>query len=302
MSISVKEISKIYGSQKALDTVSFEITSGEIVGFLGPNGAGKSTMMKILTGYIPQTSGKAYINGIATDEDDLSVKKLIGYLPESNPLYYDMYIKEYLQYIAGIYKLDNKAKKTAEMIELTGLGQEQHKKIGQLSKGYKQRVGLAQALIHDPQVLILDEPTTAFDPNQVVEIRKVIQEAGKKKTVLFSTHIMQEVEAVCSRIIIIDKGKIVADDATGKILQNQGGTQVVSVEFDRSPDEKKLRSIQGIIRLKHVKDQIWIVEAEEGKDIRSELFKFAVDNGLTVYTLQKEERKLEDVFRYLTKK
>jgi ABC-2 type transport system ATP-binding protein len=302
MSILVKEISKIYGTQKALDQVSFEIKSGEIVGFLGPNGAGKSTMMKILTSYIPQTYGKAYINGIATDEDDLAIKRLIGYLPESNPLYHDMYIKEYLEYVAGIYKLDKKSAKTAQMIELTGLGPEQHKKIGQLSKGYKQRVGLAQALIHDPQVLILDEPTTAFDPNQVVEIRKVIQEAGKKKTVLFSTHIMQEVEAVCSRVIIIDKGRIVADDATEKILQSHGGTQVVSVEFDRAPDENKLLSIPGITRLKHVREQVWIVEAEQGNDIRSLLFRFAVDNDLIVFTLQKEERKLEDVFRDLTKK
>lgn len=226
MSIQVEQLTKIYGAQKAIHNISFNVNKGEIVGFLGPNGAGKSTTMKILTGYLQATSGKALVAGIDVQNDAIEVKKRIGYLPESNALYYDMYVKEYMKFIAGVHQVSNLKSQISNAIELTGLQVEQHKKIGQLSKGYKQRVGLAAALIHNPEVLILDEPTSGLDPNQIVEIRNVIKEQGKNKTVLFSSHILQEVEAICDRIIIINKGQIVADDKLENLQNGQSLEEV----------------------------------------------------------------------------
>ncbi|MGN6477275.1 MAG: ATP-binding cassette domain-containing protein, partial [Flavipsychrobacter sp.] len=233
MSISVKGLTKIYGSQRAVDNIEFELKKGEIVGFLGPNGAGKSTTMKMITGYLPATSGDIRVCGLDIAEKPLDVKKVIGYLPESNPLYYDMYVREYLEFSAGIHQIKNAKARIEEMIELTGLTKEAHKKIGMLSKGYKQRVGLAQAMLHNPEVLILDEPTTGLDPNQIVEIRELITRIGKEKTVLLSTHIMQEVQAMCSRVMIINNGKIVADDSIDKIQQANTAQGVLIVQFEQ---------------------------------------------------------------------
>lgn len=300
MSIKVDRVTKIYGTQKALDNVSFEVGVGEIVGFLGPNGAGKSTMMKILTCFLPQTDGWASVCGYDVSEQTIEVRKNIGYLPEHNPLYLDMYVKEYLSFVAGIYKMRAIDKRITEMIEMTGLRDEQTKKIGALSKGYRQRVGLAQALIHDPKVLILDEPTTGLDPNQLVEIRELIKQIGKEKTVMLSTHIMQEVEAICSRVIIVNKGKIVADDYTTIMQQGYNKMQVVLVEFDKATSRSALRTIEGVIDARHIKDNAWQLSSNSDQDIRAAIFQFAVQNQLAVLTLQKEEQKLEDVFKNLT--
>lgn len=300
MSIQVNSITKLYGSQKALDDVSFSINCGEIVGFLGPNGAGKSTMMKILTCYIPQTSGDAFVSGFDVTEQSIDVRKNVGYLPENNPLYLDMYIKEYLQFVGGLHKIKNIQQRVAEMIEATGLTLEQKKKIGALSKGYRQRVGLAQALIHDPKVLILDEPTTGLDPNQLGEIRELIRNAGKEKTVIFSTHIMQEVEAVCDRVIIINKGKIIADDATKNIKLSTKKLEIINVEFTGEVNKNLLQQINGVMEITQVNSSTWQLAAAEGIDIRPEIFQFAVKNNLTVLTLSKEEQKLEDIFKVLT--
>ena len=302
MSIKVNNITKLYGEQKALDDVSFEVNSGEIVGFLGPNGAGKSTMMKILTCFIPQTSGTASVCGYDISEQSLEVRKNVGYLPEHNPLYTEMYIKEYLEFIAGLHHLKNVKQRIAEMIEMTGLQVEQKKKIGALSKGYRQRVGLAQALIHDPKVLILDEPTTGLDPNQLTEIRHLIKEIGKQKTVMLSTHIMQEVEAICDRVIIVNNGKIVANDITS-VLQNyqSQNKQVITVEFDKQTSLADLKTIIGVVDAKNSKGNVWHIEANTDKDIRTDIFQYAVKKGMAVLTLNKEEQKLEDVFKELTK-
>jgi ABC-2 type transport system ATP-binding protein len=302
MSIVVQRVTKLYGEQKALDNVSFEIKTGEIVGFLGPNGAGKSTMMKIITGFIPPSSGNVLVNGIETSDGSLEIKKKIGYLPENNPLYPEMYIREYLQFAASLYKSDITRKKQIDnIIEVTGLAHEQKKKIGSLSKGYRQRVGLAQALIHNPDVLILDEATTGLDPNQIVEIRNLIRDAGKQKTVMLSTHIMQEVEAICNRVIIIDKGVIVADeekrDIYSKIHQSK---QVILVEFASDIDEVSLRTIPLVDSVKKSKGNTWLIESSEDQDIRPSIFAFAVSNNLTVLSLQKKENNLEEVFRILT--
>jgi len=302
MSIAAHGVTKLYGEQKALDNVSFEIKTGEIVGFLGPNGAGKSTMMKIITGFIPPSSGNVLVNGIETSDGSLEIKKKIGYLPENNPLYPEMYIREYLQFAASLYKSDIPLKKQIDdIIEVTGLAPEQKKKIGSLSKGYRQRVGLAQALIHNPDVLILDEATTGLDPNQIVEIRNLIRDAGKEKTVLLSTHIMQEVEAICSRVIIIDRGIIVADeekkDIYSKISQSK---QSVLVEFDRDPDEASLKAIPLVDSVKKSKENTWLIEAIGDQDIRPAIFSYAVTNNLTVLSLQKKENNLEEIFRILT--
>ena len=301
MSIKVENITKLYGAQKALDDVSFEIKSGEIIGFLGPNGAGKSTLMKILTCYIPQTSGKAEVCGFDVKEQSLEVRKQVGYLPEHNPLYLDMYVKEYLEFIGGLHHIANKTARVKEMIETVGLQIEQNKKIGALSKGYRQRVGLAQALIHNPKVLILDEPTSGLDPNQLEEIRNLIKETGKEKTVMLSTHIMQEVEAVCDRVIIINKGKIVANDDTQHLQQNSSQKQVLRVEFDKTTSINSLKNIEGVIEVKQLEGNIWHVITDADKDIRKEIFNYAVANGLSVLALQKEEQKLEDIFKQLTK-
>jgi len=302
MSIKVENITKLYASQKALDNVTFQVNTGEIVGFLGPNGAGKSTLMKIITGYITATDGKVYVNDIDVEENSIEVRKKIGYLPENNPLYHEMYVREYLQYIASIYKLGKDTKNKIEaIIEQTGLTDEQHKKIGALSKGYRQRVGLAQALIHDPEVLILDEPTSGLDPNQIVEIRNLISEAGKEKTVLLSTHIMQEVEAICGRIIIIDKGMIKADDSKRDIYSRiEKKTNTIMVEFDVDIEVEMLRHIKGVMDARWLEGKTYLVEAAYYDDIRPAIFRFAVDNGLTVLSMQLKEQSLEEVFRSLT--
>jgi ABC-2 type transport system ATP-binding protein len=303
MSIVVQGVTKLYGEQKALDNVTFEIKTGEIVGFLGPNGAGKSTMMKIITGYIPSTSGTVTINGLHVEDENPEVKKQIGYLPENNPLYPEMYVREYLGFVASVYKSPISVKTQVEnIIQLTGLLPEQNKKIGSLSKGYRQRVGLAQALIHNPAVLILDEATTGLDPNQIVEIRNLIKEAGKEKTVLLSTHIMQEVEAICDRVIIIDKGVIVADEEKSRIYSmTSRHTQIVRVEFDKDPSASSLTEISNIKSAKKTSSNSWLIEAEGDEDIRPLLFNFAVKNNLTVLSMQKQENNLEEVFRQLTK-
>ena len=302
MSISVNNVTKLYGEQSALHDVSFEIKSGEIVGFIGPNGAGKSTMMKIICGFIPPSSGIVKVNGFEVLENPLEVRKNIGYLPEHNPLYPEMYVREYLQFVGGIYKVQHLRERVKEMIELTGLEREQHKKIGALSKGYRQRVGLAQALIHDPQVLILDEPTTGLDPNQIVEIRNLISGAGGSKTIMLSTHIMQEVEAICHRIIIINKGEIVANDQTADIYRHFSQQSfVVLVEFGKEADEKTLEKVLGIDSVKKVKENVYLVSNEKGNDIREAIFNYAVTSGLSVLSMQKQEKRLEEVFHELTK-
>ncbi len=302
MSISANNIVKKFGQQKALDTVSFEIKSGEIVGLLGPNGAGKSTMMKILTCFIPPTSGSAKVCGYDIQEQSLDVRRNVGYLPENNPLYLDMYVKEYLEFVGGIYHIKNKAKRVAEMIDITGIEVERKKKIGALSKGYRQRVGLAQAMIHDPAVLILDEPTSGLDPNQLIEIRQLIQKIGKSKTVMLSTHIMQEVEAICDRAIIINKGIIVADDKTSELSKLVKNTQVILVEFDKNPDANKLKNLPGVTRVQQIKGNVWEIESGVESDLRPELFRFAVDNGLAVLSQQmKEQQSIQEVFQLLTK-
>ena len=301
MSIIVENITKLYGQQKALDEVSFKIEPGEVVGLLGPNGAGKSTMMKIITCFIPPTSGKVSVSSFDIFEQSIEVRKRVGYLPENNPLYTDMYVKEYLRFVAGIYKLKNAKQKVEEMISLTGLAIEQKKKIGALSKGYRQRVGLAQALIHDPEVLILDEPTSGLDPNQLLEIRNLIKEIGKEKTVMLSTHIMQEVEAVCSRAIIIDKGRIVADDATSRLSLSTSGIHITLVEFNKPADKKKLQAIQGVLKVNMLQNNTYEIESDK-TDVRELIFKFAVDNNLSVLSMQKSEKGLEEIFQQLTRK
>ena len=301
MSIKVNNITKLYGSQHALDNVSFEVNTGEIVGFLGPNGAGKSTMMKILTCYIPQSSGSASVCGFDVTENSLKVRENVGYLPEHNPLYLDMYVKEYLEFIAGLHNIKNVKQRISDMVEMTGLQVEQKKKIGALSKGYRQRVGLAQALIHDPKVLILDEPTTGLDPNQLAEIRNLIINIGKQKTVLLSTHIMQEVEAVCDRVIIVNKVQIVANDVTSAIQNSQMSRQYITVEFDKQTTVQFLKGIENVTDAKNISGNIWRLEVHGEKDIRSTIFQHAVNSGMTVLTLHKEEQRLEDVFKQLTK-
>jgi ABC-2 type transport system ATP-binding protein len=302
MSIITHDITKVYGSQVVLDNVNINIGKGEIVGLLGPNGAGKSTLMKILTGYIPPTSGTASVYGHDVLSESGEVKKIVGYLPEHNPLYLDMYIKEYLEFVAGIHKLGKDSKiRIREIIEKTGLGLEQNKKIGTLSKGYRQRVGLAQALIHNPEVLILDEPTSGLDPNQLLEIRELIKGIGKEKTVILSTHIMQEVEAICSRAIIINLGKIVADGSTAELSDIQSH-DIVTVEFETQTTEKLLLSIPGVAKAIKISDLLWKLEAIPGEDIRPRINKFAVENNLTLLSLHREEHNLEQVFQELTGK
>jgi ABC-2 type transport system ATP-binding protein len=301
MSILVNNISKFYGQQKALNNVSFEIGANEIVGFLGPNGAGKSTMMKILTSYIPASSGNAKVCGFDTNSQSIEVRKQIGYLPEHNPLYLDMYVKEFLEFVGKLYHVQNIKSRVSEMIEMTGLQIEQNKKIGALSKGYRQRVGLAQAMIHNPKVLIMDEPTTGLDPNQLEDIRALIKKLGKEKTVMLSTHIMQEVEAVCDRVIIINKGEIVANDDTHK-LQQSSTKQIITVEFDKEVSVDALKSIAGIEEVLLIEGKTWKIISDVSVDVRKELFNYAVSQNIGVLTLNKEEQKLEDVFKALTKK
>ncbi len=299
MSIIVNRISKLYGLQKALQEVTFSVEPGTVTGFLGPNGAGKSTMMKILTCYLPPNSGNASVCGYDVEEQSIEVKKLVGYLPEHNPLYPDMYIKEFLSFSAGLHGIKNPGKRIAEMIEITGLGKEQQKKIGALSKGYRQRVGLAQAILHNPKVLILDEPTTGLDPNQLSEIRQLIMELGKEKTVLLSTHIMQEVKAICGRVIIVNQGQIVSDSST-EMLEKQGKMEAILVEFDRKIDTKAIKSIKGVELAEPIGENTWRLSGKDLHQIRTGILPFAVENGLSVLTLKQEEKGLEDIFRQLT--
>ena len=292
----------MYGAQRVVDDISFEVHKGEVLGFLGPNGAGKSTTMKILTCFIPQSGGSATVCGFDTTLSPLEVTKRIGYLPESNPLYHDMYVREYLEFMAGLHKLGKITnRRIDEMIEVTGLTAERRKKVGQLSKGYKQRVGLAQAMLHDPEVLILDEPTSGLDPNQLVEIRSLIKQLGQNKTVIFSTHIMQEVQAVASRVIIINKGKLVADDSTANLQGRTGAEVIITVEFKQSVDKALLGRIKGVKSFEQLKDGTWSFVTEGNKDLREEISNFALAQGLTLLSLHKKESSLEDVFKELTK-
>jgi ABC-2 type transport system ATP-binding protein len=300
MSIEVSHLTKFYGEQAAVNDISFTVGKGEIVGFLGPNGAGKSTTMKIITGFIPSTSGEVKVCGIPVDIDALETRKKIGYLPENNPLYLDMYVREYLEFVGKIYHVPNLKKRVDEMIQQVGLEVEQNKKIGMLSKGYRQRVGLAQAIIHDPEVLILDEPTSGLDPNQLVEIRELIRQIGKSKTVMLSTHIMQEVEAICDRVIIIKTGKIVADN-TASELQYEEDHQVVFVEFEGNITKNQLVKINGINKAEKVGENGWLVESKGNIDLRKVIAQFAQQNNVLILTLRKEERTLEEVFKSLTK-
>ncbi|MEN9303939.1 MAG: hypothetical protein RL264_2368 [Bacteroidota bacterium] len=297
MSIEVKNLIKYYGEQAAVKDVSFSVKRGEIVAFLGPNGAGKSTTMKIITGYIPASSGIVEVCGMTVDVENLKTRQIIGYLPENNPLYTDMYVKEYLEFVGGIYKVKNIRQRVAEMIDAVGLEVEQNKKIGALSKGYRQRVGLAQAIIHDPEVLILDEPTTGLDPNQLVEIRELIKRIGKEKTVMLSTHIMQEVEAICDRVVIISKGQIVADD---KALTLQQQHQTVYVEFDKPVSKAQISKIPKVRKVQPVQNG-WLLETVENIDLRKEVAQFAQKENWLVLTLKIEQRTLEEVFKELTK-
>ncbi len=298
MSIEVKNISKSYGTQKALDSISFSIKKGEIVGFLGPNGAGKSTLMKILTTYIAANEGAALVNGFDVNLQTKKVQQSIGYLPEHNPLYLDLYVGEYLAFNADVYKVTTS--RIEEVIQLTGLSNESHKKIEQLSKGYRQRVGLANALLHNPDVLILDEPTTGLDPNQLVEIRNVIKNVGKDKTVFLSTHIMQEVEAICDRVIIIDKGKIVADKKLDKLI-SATNSQIIEVEFDKNVSEELISGIENLNSFTNTQDLIWELTFEADKDMRPAIFDFANANGLKTLQLNQKNKNLETVFREMTK-
>ncbi|MBL7710947.1 MAG: gliding motility-associated ABC transporter ATP-binding subunit GldA [Chitinophagaceae bacterium] len=301
MSISVRSLTKIYGTQKAVDHISFEIPKGQIVGFLGPNGAGKSTTMKMITGYLPPTEGTAVVCGFDVQTQSMELRKRTGYLSEQNSLYYDMYVREYLELTAGIHKLDKQKRKQRieEIISMTGLGKEAHKKIGMLSKGYKQRVGLAQAMIHNPEVLILDEPTSGLDPNQIVEIRDLIIDIGKEKTVLLSTHIMQEVEAMCSRVIIINNGTIVADDNIQN-LQKAGNNSTLIVSFETVVPESLIRKINGIGKAEDMGNMRWKLYTAKPDELRKSVMQWALNNDINISSLQSETQSMEDVFRSAT--
>ena len=299
MSIEVRNLTKIYGEQKAIDSISFTVNKSEIVGFLGPNGAGKSTTMKIITGYLRQNGGDAFVCGINVKERPLTTKSKIGYLPEANPLYFDMYVREYLGFVAGVHAINNKKKKIEEIINTVGLTPESKKRVGQLSKGYKQRVGLAASLIHDPEVLVLDEPTTGLDPNQIVEIREVIKNLGKNKTVLFSSHILQEVEAICDRVIIISNGKLVADNTLAQLRQQQKNN-IIQVAFRENVDAGILKGLKKIISVRKADEQHWEVETNDITEVKKQLLELALQNNLNIVSLQNETSTLEDVFRNLT--
>ena len=302
-SVEIKEVTKLYGKQKALDSITFDISKGEIVGLLGPNGAGKSTLMKIITSFITPNSGSVLINGVDVSEEELTTRAVIGYLPENNPLYPEMYISEYLAFVLKMYKTSfNTRSRVNEMIELTGLTPERHKKIGALSKGYRQRVGLAQALIHDPEILILDEPTSGLDPNQLVDIRKIISDLGKKKTIILSTHIMQEVEAVCDRVVIFHKGKLVADDRTSNLWKIAGTGNYYEVEFKEKVKSDMLSSLPFIINVSLQEKGTWLLEAKKGEDIREAVFNFATEKRLHILSLSQSEQSMEEVFHLLTLK
>ncbi|MEQ8324052.1 MAG: gliding motility-associated ABC transporter ATP-binding subunit GldA [Vicingaceae bacterium] len=300
MSISVHNVSKYYGTQKALDNVSFEVKAGEIIGFLGPNGAGKSTMMKIICGYLPQNEGSVKVCGMDVLEEELAVKQRLGYLPENNPLYLDMYVKEYLLFTAGIYKLANKESRVQQVIDKVGITKEQNKRIGELSKGYRQRVGLAQSFIHEPDVLILDEPTTGLDPNQIVEIRNLIREIGKNKTVLLSTHIMQEVEAICDRAIIINEGKIVEDSSVADLKKLNEGERKIEVLFKQPVEEKALSKLFGSGTVLKLSSSHYEITANDMLTCKNQIMNFAMDNGYEILQMNERGSSLEEIFRKLT--
>ncbi len=300
MSITISNLTKTYGSQKAIDNISFDAGNNTIVGFLGPNGAGKSTTMKIATGYLKADSGSVTINGINVNTNPLQTKKQIGYLPEGNPLYYEMYVREYLSFIAGLHKIKSGVKKRIEeVIDLTGLRLESNKKTGQLSKGYKQRVGLAAALIHDPEVLILDEPTSGLDPNQIIEIRQLIKELGKNKTVLFSSHILQEVESICDRVIIINKGNIVADDTLANLQSANKTSHIVVVQFGEKININLLRALEGVQNVEEISNQ-YHIQTLDAEKVKKQLLEFSLQNNLDILSLQSKNKSLEEVFRGLT--
>lgn len=300
MSIEVKNLLKEYGEQKAVNNISFKVNKGEIVGFLGPNGAGKSTTMKIITGYLQQTGGEAWVCGINVAEQPLETKKKIGYLPELNALYYDMYVREYLGFVAEVHKISNPKSKIENIIDLTGLKFESKKKIGQLSKGYKQRVGLAAALIHDPEVLILDEPTSGLDPNQIVEIREVIKKQGKDKTVLFSSHILQEVEAICDRVIIINKGQLVADDKLSNLQKENKNQQTVKVEFKEPVQMDWLKKMNTVSEVRNIQYSIFTIQCTDAELVKKQILQLSIDKNLNIVSLQSESLSLEDIFKTLT--
>ena len=300
MSIEVKDLVKVYGEQKAVDSISFSVGKGEIVGFLGPNGAGKSTTMKILTGYLGQDDGEAIVCGISVREHPLATKKKIGYLPEANPLYPDMYVREYLDFIADIHHIANKKQRIETVIALVGLTLESKKRLGQLSKGYKQRVGLAAALLHEPEVLILDEPTSGLDPNQIIEIRDVIRKLGKDKTILFSSHILQEVEALCDRVIIIDKGKLVADSPLSRLREQNAGVGTIRVVFRETPDAAELENLRLVTAATRTPDGHWELQTAAPDEVKKQLMELALQNNWNIVSLQSENRSLEDIFRQLT--
>lgn len=300
MSIVVENVTKLYGEQKALNKVSFQAKPGEIVGFLGPNGAGKSTMMKIITGFLPANEGTVSVCGLEVSSNHIAIKNKIGYLAEQNPLYYDMYVREYLLFIAGVFKISSPKEKINEVVELVGLSLEQNKKIGELSKGYKQRVGLAHALIHDPEVLILDEPTTGLDPNQLEEIRNLIKKIGAKKTVMLSTHIMQEVEAICDRVIIINKGEIVANDSTKNLSSIFNQKSIIVVEFENAIEKQKINKINGVTKVEEVNSKAFKVHHSPEVEVNNELFNLAITEKNSVKSLQKETLNLEGIFKELT--
>ncbi|MFN7275360.1 MAG: gliding motility-associated ABC transporter ATP-binding subunit GldA [Bacteroidota bacterium] len=300
MSIRVEGIQKRYGNQQAVGNVSFELQRGEIVGFLGPNGAGKSTTLKMITGYVQPDAGNIQVEGLSVAEHPLEVRKKIGYLPEANPLYYDMYVREYLQFIAGVHHLPAPEKAINQFIEMTGLTREAHKKCGQLSKGYKQRVGLAAALVHNPPVLILDEPTSGLDPNQIVEIREVIRKQGADKTILFSSHILQEVEAICDRVIILHQGKVVADNRIRQLQQEENSGQVLEVQLREEVAEQEWREVPGVQQLIAMGGGRYRISTQDAEQLSRALMQWTVQKGYTLLSFQREESSLEDVFRQLT--
>lgn len=300
MSIEVKNLLKEYGAQKAVNAISFKVGKGEIVGFLGPNGAGKSTTMKIITGYLQQTSGEVFVCGINVAEEPLDIKKKIGYLPELNALYYDMYVREYLGFVAEVHKVNSPRSTVDRVVDLVGLTPESKKKICQLSKGYKQRVGLAAALIHDPEVLILDEPTTGLDPNQIVEIREVIKKQGKNKTVLFSSHILQEVEAICDRVIIINKGVLVANDTLSNLQKGDKDNHFVIVQFKEPLDKIILEGLTGIIKVEQLQPGRFKLQTGNPELVRKQLMEIALQQNLNIVSLQSENQSLEHIFKSLT--
>ncbi len=300
MSVVVKDLTKIYGAQKAIDSLSFEAKKGQIIGFLGPNGAGKTTTMKIITGFMPASSGSAEVCGYDVETHSRDVRRAIGYLPEHNPLYKEMYVREYLSFVADVMGLKNSRARIDDMIEKTGLGREQHKVISSLSKGYRQRVGLAQALMHDPEVLILDEPTSGLDPNQLAEIRNLIKDFGKEKTVIFSSHIMQEVQALCDRVIILNKGQIIADDPIHKLQQRASGKKIINLHFDKETDASALTRLEGITGVQKINPSAVELTIDGDKDIRPAIFKEVVKQGWVLVEMKEEKISVENIFQELT--